>query len=196
MKMKIIYICILLLIVIFGTACIGFDKAVVTFSINEDGSGSGKAIFQNIYSIEDYYKDVRLTDFASLIDEYLNDNGFEYDFPGYNIQEKKLFEKNNQLWGQLDFSFEHYSDINIWKYEKCDCCPWILYIDPYTMEVISNSNGEIEVDEDDEVSKIIWDSETNEFQFTVELSEYYYDDYDIHPLLQIWQMWKKDIKKD
>ncbi len=135
------YIVMAVLAAVLLTGCLTPVYKEYTINVNPDGSGSGTIRFVDIISGEPWDEGEIQSDFRELIEEYLGGSYFEEDYYGMTVKEKKLYEEDGVLVGQIDFNFKSLSTLKFYRYEKCDCCPWMnteLLEDEHLIE----TNGE------------------------------------------------------
>jgi len=135
-----IYIFIFLFSILF-TGCLGYKLR--TYKIEFTGKTSGRITitYENISS---YHFDSTLTiaealktDYNELISSYLEGDMIEQEYPDAKFVSKNLYEKNNELWGEIVFEFNKLSEVYLFQYDKHS--PFISsYSDDYY-----SSNGEV-----------------------------------------------------
>ena len=152
------------------SGCLGYAKREYRFTLNPDGSGSGIIRFVNIVSIDENSgsenaKDVSFKDFATLISDHLEGTEFENNHPNLKVTEKKLYEEDSVLVGEVRFTFTSIDSIGFLRRPQCDCCP-ILYINAFgeNDEKIVETNGKL-VEGVASSPFVEWDGKTEEFTF-------------------------------
>lgn len=155
------------------TGCLGVEKKEYSFKLNPDGSGSGSIRYINIVSQDDQSeseegKDVSFKDFAELVSDYMDGTKFEDDHPYFKVTEKKLYEENGILIGEVKFTFATLDSTGFYRKLKCDCCP-VLYFNKGDGgdETIIETNGK-QVENVAPSPFIEWESGTKEFTFVTQ----------------------------
>ncbi len=164
--------------------CLTSEYKEYHYRINQDGSGEGTMKFVNLVSEEDDEQDVSLKDFEELISDYYEGEQFSEDNPHLTITDKKLYEEDGMLMGEVVFTFDNADSIGFFQYEDCDCCPWMLYIGSIS-ETFLESNGTY-LGADRDFPMIIWEEGQDEFNFKTHLKE---DMSDGHGLLALYKTW-------
>jgi hypothetical protein len=156
------------------TGCLGIEKKEYSFKLNPDGSGSGTIRYINIVSQDDKSdseegKDVSFKDFAELVSDYMDGTKFEDDHPYFKVTEKKLYEENGILIGEVKFTFSSLDSTGFYRKPKCDCCP-VLYFNKSDggEETIAETNGKL-VENVASSAFIEWEGNTREFAFKTTL---------------------------
>ncbi|MDP8210580.1 MAG: hypothetical protein RAO94_00215 [Candidatus Stygibacter australis] len=174
-----------LFISLFLTGCLTTEFKEYRFTINSDGSGSGSIKFINLVSEEDDEKDVSFADFQELINDYLQGEQFETDNPAYQVTSKELYEENGQICATVEFTFTHYSDVNFFQYDECNCAPMMYYAGDLS-ETVIEIDGE-SVTEDESIPVYTWDSQVKNFYIKTSVKE---DMTDAHNFLDLYKLWK------
>lgn len=186
---KIIKMLALFVVAVSLTGCLSSEKKEYSYKVNGDGSGSGKIKFVNIISQKDDGKDVSFSDFGELVDKYLNGEQFETDNPNLVVTDKKLYEEDGKLMGEVTFTFKSLSDINFIIEPGCDCSP-IFYPMSTFSETFESSNGTY-LGENSSATMIKWPSGTKEFTFTTVVTS---DLKETVSLLGMYKTWKESNK--
>ncbi|MBN2572420.1 MAG: hypothetical protein JXA68_09855 [Ignavibacteriales bacterium] len=163
-----IILSIIVTITFMLSSCLSVEKKEYSFKVNTDGTGEGKIKYINIISEMDDSSDVSDVDFDELINNYINGTYFEDENPNLFVTDKRLFEENGVLCGEVIFTFNSFQQIGFYKYPKCDCSP-VMYNLGNLSETYEISNGEYLGDET-AMYFIVWESETKEFEFTTIVS--------------------------
>lgn len=184
-RINIALISVIILSMLF-TGCLTVEKKEYTFELNPDGTGKGSIRFVNIVSEEDEEKDVSFKDFGELISDYMEGDQFEQDNPYFSVTDKKLYEENDQLMGLVNFTFTQMDSIGFYRYENCNCAPYIYYLGSLS-ETLTETNGKY-LGEDRDYPMIVWSPDTKVFKFTTIVKE---DMSDAHSLLPMYRTWKE-----
>ncbi len=177
------YIAMAILAAVLLTGCLTPVTKEYKINVNSDGSGKGTIRFVDIISSEPEDDAEMQSDFDELINDYLEGTYFEDDYPGMIVTDKKLFEEKGVLVGQIDFEFESIEALEFFRYDECDCCPWML-LGLISDENLITSNGET-VDGENPI--YIWPPDTKEMEFTTVLSS----KSDGKSLLPLYKEWKQ-----
>lgn len=172
---------------IIMNGCLTVQEKEYNFQINADGSGKGTIKFVNIVSEEDEEKDVSFKDFGELIDSYIEGDQFEQENPYYNVTEKKIYEENGVLMGEVTFTFDDADSIGFYKDETCNCAPYIYYLGSLS-ETFAETNGTY-LGETNDFPLITWTPDTKKFYFKTIVKE---DMSDAHSLLPLYKTWKEN----
>ncbi len=175
----------LLAVMVIGLGgCLTPEYKEYHYRINQDGTGEGTMKFINIVSEEEDEEDVSAKDFGELISDYYEGEQFSEDNPHFTITDKKLYEEDGMLMGEVWFTFDNADSIGFYRHEDCDCCPWMLYIGSIS-ETFLESNGTY-LGADQDFPMIIWDEDQEEFYFKTHLKE---DMSNGHCLLPLYKTW-------
>lgn len=150
--------------------CLTVETKEYSFKIKKDRSGSGKIKFINVMSdSKDSLEQVE-NDYSDLIESYLHGKKPEDEFQGTKNIEKKLFEEDNQLCGEITFEFEDITKLKFYKYK--DSGPWCYYISNFNFssgaESFFSSNG---IYGGEHMPVIFWDGGQSEFEFKTTLTQ-------------------------
>lgn len=157
---KLIQVLLLLFIGMSLSSCLTTEYKEYSFKINKDGSGSGIIKYINILSQEDDGSNVTATDFGELIDNYLNGSAFEEENPFYKITNKRLFEEEGVLCGEIEFTFFYIDSIGFTQFADCDCSPLMYYLGSLSETLIDTDGNYLGLDRDFPI--ITWDAGTKE----------------------------------
>ena len=176
----------LICLVVMINGCLTSQYKEYHFKLNKDGSGSGTIKFVNLLSQEDNGEDVSDADFTELVDNYLNGTSFEDDNPHMKVSNKKLYQADSMLIGEVTFTFDNLDSIGFYRYTDCKCCPTMFYLGSLS-ETLMESNGTY-LGENRELPILIWDPEVDEFSFKTMVTE---DISECHSLLPMYETWKE-----
>lgn len=164
-KSLILKLSVVFFVSIFLTGCLTVEKKHYEYTLNADGSGSGKIVYENIVSSKDEEKDVSITDFAELMDGYMNGDRFESDNPNFTVTGKNLYEKNGQLWGEVTFTFANAMDAGILFEKDCNCTPVYVNISDFSEE-FDTSNSGVFLGAESKINLIKYPSGTKKIEFS------------------------------
>jgi hypothetical protein len=185
--MKKIKVFLLLLSVIIFSSCLTSEFKEYRFKINPDGSGSGKIKYTNIMSQDDDGENVSFKDFDELITEWIEGTSFEDENPYLNVTDKRLFEENGVLCGEVTFTFNSIDSIGFLRIKDCACAPLMYYLGALS-ETFVNSNGAY-LGEKTDMPFIQWDGNTKDIYFKTQVQE---DTEDCRSLLALYNLWKDE----
>jgi hypothetical protein len=141
------------------TGCLTVETKEYRFKLKSDQSGEATIRFENIHSESDDTLDVSKDDFAHLIDAYVKGNKLEMDNPGFHNVQKRLFEENGVLVGEITFTFDSLSVVRMFKYDNAS--PY-MYLASTSMssEHFLSSNGTLGAQW---MPVVFWPKSTREF---------------------------------
>ncbi|MBK7381342.1 MAG: hypothetical protein IPJ03_20570 [Ignavibacteriales bacterium] len=171
------------------SGCLTTQYKEYSYKVNKDGSGSGKILFYNIVSQLDDGKNVSFKDFGELVDDYLNGTRFEDDNLKLKVTDKKLFEKDGMLMGEVAFNFESLDSIGFFITKNCDCSPIMYHLSNYN-ETFIESNGKW-LGADGNFPVIVWEDGSRELKFKTAAQE---DVTEANSLLPMWKTYKETAK--
>ena len=97
------------------TGCLTPEYKEYYYTINDDGTGEGRMKFINLVSEEEDEEDVSAKDFGELITDYYEGEQFSEDNPHLTITDKKLYEEEGMLMGEVWFTFESADSIGFYR---------------------------------------------------------------------------------
>jgi hypothetical protein len=177
---------ILTALVVMTSGCLTSQYKEYHFKVNKDGSGSGTIKFVNLLSQEDNGEDVSDADFTELVDNYLNGTSFEDDNPHLTVSDKKLYQLDSMLVGEVTFVFDNLDSIGFYRYVDCKCSPTMFYLGSLS-ETFVESNGTY-LGANRDLPILIWDPKADEFNFKTVVTE---DITECHSLLPMYEIWKE-----
>ncbi len=133
---------ILALVAIFVPVpgCLIVETKEYHITLKDGGSGEARIVFNDIQSETDDTVDVSKSDFDQLIDLYLHGSQFERDNPGYNNVEKRLYEKEGKLNGEVTLAFDSLAVMRLFRYDNEG--PLMYFVgSPLSSEVMIETNG-------------------------------------------------------
>ncbi len=178
---------LLLSAVILLTGCLISERKEYTFKVAADGTGSGTVKYINLVSQNDEGKDVSFKDFAELVTDYIEGDKFLDENPAWTITDKKLYEKDGTLWGEVSFTFTSWDSAGFLRETGCACCPTYYYLEEVNNENYESSNGTF-LKEYGKIPLIAFEPAMKEFTIRTTVQE---DLSDTSPLLPHYKSWKK-----
>lgn len=179
---------LLMTLAMLCSGCLVAEKKEYRFTLNPDGSGSGTIKFVNIVSQDDEEKDVSFKDFAELVTDYLEGTKWEGENEHFTVTNKKLFEANGVLVGEVSFTFTDWNAAGFLLTNKCECCPALYHFEGMNNENYASSNGNFLGADGGGLPLIEFASGAKEFQ----IDTYYLENLDgTHPLTKHYKGWKK-----
>jgi len=179
---KIFTLFILSYFVITIQGCLTVETKDYYFKIKKDNSGEGWIRYSNIMTDKDTAGSVE-TDYQTLIESYLNGDALKNDMPNIKITDKRLYEEDDQLCGELKFTFDDITKLKFYKYK--DTCPWCYHFSSFEMiggtESYFSSNGTYG---GENMPVIFWDGTQKEFKFKTTVSQ---PGKSTKSLLEIWK---------
>ena len=173
--------------ILFLSSCLTTEFKEYRFKINPDGTGAGLIKYTNIMSQDDDGENVTFKDFDELISEWFDGTAFEAENPNLKVIDKRLFEENGMLCGEVSFSFENIDSIGFLRFKDCSCAPLLYYLGALN-EIFTNSNGTY-LGSGTEMPFIKWDGKTSDIYFKTRVQE---DTEDCRGLLSLYQIWKEE----
>jgi hypothetical protein len=170
-KHRLLPILLVTLCALGASGCLTAERKEIVLSVKPDGSGSGKITFFNILSAEEG-KDVSLNDY-----KYLKGTKFEDFYPQYFNFNKRLYEQDGRLIGEITFDFSHYEDAGLFRYQNKG--PWMYFIGMKSdvgVDHYDTSNGTLG---SDQMPVVFWPDGTTEFKIS---SKFERSDLDLHQL--------------
>lgn len=179
---KICSLLFLFYLVISIQGCLTIESKEYSFKIKKDYSGEGTIKFINIMTDKDTAGSVE-TDYQTLIDSYLNGDGLSSDLPDVKITDRKLFEEDHQLCGEVKFEFSDIRKLKFYKYK--DTGPWCYHFSSFELlggtESYFSSNGTYG---GEMMPVIFWEGDVKDFHFKTSVTQ---PGKYTKSLLEIWQ---------
>lgn len=123
------------------TGCLTVEKKEYTFELTGPNSGKLTIKYINLLSSMDDSTDVSAEDFEELLSSYIYGESLETDYPEATNIEKRLFEENGVLCGEVTMEFNDLSAVKLFQYQ--DAGPYMLNIGSFLdTETYIDSNGE------------------------------------------------------
>jgi hypothetical protein len=166
---------------LFFSSCLTVEKKIYKYEFTGKNTGTLTIIYYNLSSTNDS-EGVARTDFAELIDTYLNGTKPEDEFPGAKVIKKELYEENGKLCARLVLGF---SDLKTAKIYQADPkAQYMLHLSSFS-ESYSTSNGtwggEI-------MPVVFWDRKLKILDVTTTVEKNIDNTYS---LLDMYKEWKK-----
>lgn len=130
----------LFILALIMTSCLTVEKKEYNFEMTGDNSGKMTIRYINILSVMDDGNDVSAADFQELLDKYINGDQIIQDFPGATNIQKRLYEENEQLCGEVTLDFPDLSAARLYQFDKKS--PVMMCISAaFDSETYVSSNG-------------------------------------------------------
>ncbi len=129
------------LLIFIVSGCLTVEKKEYTIEMTGPNSGKFTIKYINLLSSSDDSTDVSAEDFEELLSNYIYGHAMETDFPeAINIQ-KRLFEENGVLCGEVTMEFDDLSAVKLYRYQNSG--PYMMNIGLFLdTETYFESNGE------------------------------------------------------
>ncbi len=154
----------------------------MSYTINPDGSGTGRIVFQNLMSMEAGDGDVSVQDYGELITSYVQGNRFGETNPGLDSIATRLFEKDGALFGEVTFTFTSYNAVGLYRFNGLG--PFMFHVgstSDVTTERFESSNGTLG---GDKMPVVFWPDTTTSFTVVASIQE---PEPDTHSLLPLYR---------
>jgi hypothetical protein len=120
--------------------CLIVETKEYHITLKNGKAGEARIVFNKIQSETEDTVDVSKADFDQLIDQYLHGSQFERDNPGYKNVEKRLYEKDGKLNGEMTFAFDSLAVMRLFRYSNEG--PIMYFVgSPLSSEVMVETNG-------------------------------------------------------
>jgi hypothetical protein len=100
------------------SSCLTVEKKEYKWELTGTNSGKLTITYINIMSDMDDETDVSQEDFDELLNDYLYGSYIENRYPMASNIEKRLFVKNNQLWGEVTMEFTDLQAVHLYQHDK------------------------------------------------------------------------------
>ncbi len=128
-----------ILFAVLLTSCLTIERKEYSFEITGEESGILTVKYINIMSMKSDGGDVE-TDFNELMDNYVDGDLIEKQYPFAKLISKRLYEENGQLCGELKFEFSELNAVKLYQYNQIG--PYMLSLHNGSgMEEFTGSNG-------------------------------------------------------
>jgi hypothetical protein len=142
--------------VLFLSGCLTCEKKEYSFELTGKDSGRLTIRFINIMSTMDDTVDVSEDDFSSLLTDYYEGTEIENGFADAKVVDKKLFEENGILCGQIVLEFTNLAMGHLYQYHGKGPLMYCLSCNSIDNEYYAASNGEFG---GDAMPVVFWDSD-------------------------------------
>lgn len=160
------FISVLFIFLFALTSCLTVEKKEYTYELKNDHSGVLKIKYINIYSIMDDGQDVSAKDFNELVEKYMNGDQLVQDFPAATKIDKRLFEENGQLCGEVTIEFNDLNSARLYQYDRN--CPIMMNISTaFDSETYISSNGSYG---NDHMPVVFWPENSKKLVVTTSVS--------------------------
>jgi len=165
---KTLFIFLIAVFAVYIQGCLVVETKEYTFSMKKNGSGEVTIKYINIMTDSKDSAGVPETDYQDLIDSYLKGHKLQEEFPEAKNIEKRLFEEDNQLCGEVKFEFDDITKFKFYKYK--DKGPWCYYLSAgmFGGEQYFSSNGTYG---GENMPVIFWDGGEKTFEFKTTVTQ-------------------------
>ncbi|HPM93481.1 MAG TPA: hypothetical protein PKZ74_11800 [Bacteroidales bacterium] len=132
----------LIMTVLFLSGCLTCEKKEYTFQFTGKDSGRLTIKYINILSTMDDTIDVSEEDFASLMTDYIEGSEIENEFPDATVVDKRLFEENGVLCGEIVLEFSNLTACHLYQHKGKGPIMYCLGCYSIDSEYYGSSNGE------------------------------------------------------
>ena len=153
-------------LLILFTGCLTVEKKEYIIELTDGTSGTLTVKYYNIMSQPDDGKDVSLEDFGILVDDYLNGDKVNENFPNTTIISKELFEANGMLCGKVVLKFNALKYVKLYRHHVKGPYMWNIFNS--FSEKVETTNGEYD---EDKFSAIFWSENTKIFKISTIANE-------------------------
>ena len=151
---------------ILFTGCLTVEKKEYIIELTDGTSGTLTVNYYNIMSQPDDGKDVSLEDFGILVDDYLNGDKVNENFPNTTIISKELFEANGMLCGKVVLKFNALKDVKLYRHHEKGPYMWNIF--KSFSETLETTDGEYDKDK---FSAVFWSENTKIFKISTIANE-------------------------
>lgn len=120
-------------------SCLTVEKKEYTFTLTSKDKGELKIKYINIMSIKDDSVDVSDQDFEELINNYIQGDDILKEYPDTKVKNKRIFEENGVLCGEVILEFNNLDACHLYKYDKKS--PYMFHFKSLDNEGYLSSNG-------------------------------------------------------
>jgi hypothetical protein len=142
MKKTLLALPALALALLFISGCLTCEKKEYTIKMTGKNSGTFTIKYINLMSSMDDSLDVSDEDFMSLINDYYTGSSIEDEYPGTTLVDKKLFEENGVLCGEITLAFTDISQIKLYQHQGKGAYMYPLNCGSLDSETFYGGNGE------------------------------------------------------
>jgi len=166
---KVLFIFLISVFSVYMQGCLTVETKEYTFKLKKNGSGEVTIKYINIMTDSKDSAGVPESDYTELISSYLKGSKIQEDYPNAKNIEKRLFEEDNQLCGEVKFEFDDITKFKFYKYK--DKGPWCYYLSSsmgmFGGEQYFSSNGTYG---GENMPIIFWDGGQKKFEFKTAVS--------------------------
>ena len=149
------------------SSCLTVEKKEYKWELTGPNSGKLTITYINIMSDMDDSLDVSAEDFDELLNSYLNGSYIDDRYSLATSVEKRLFDKDNQLWGEVVVEFDNLEAVQVYQFEKKG--PFMFCVNTAEdTETFMDSNGEYG---GDYMPVVFWGSKNKELNLTTLIQE-------------------------
>jgi len=137
---KIVTIVLIASMAVAFTSCLTVEKKYYTFELTGKNAGKLTIKYVNIMSSGNSdTTDESQKDFDELTADYILGDKMQNDFPTATNINKRLFEENGQLCGELTLNFPDLKAAKLFQYDAKS--PFMFYMSSFNTEYYIESNG-------------------------------------------------------
>jgi hypothetical protein len=167
MKKNAIKLLAIAIIAFMVSSCLTVEKKEYNWEITGTNSGKLTITYINIMSDMDDTLDVSVEDFDELLSSYLYGTYIDDRYPMASNIEKRLFVKDNQLWGEVIMDFDDLAAVQLYQYDKKG--PFMFCVNTAEdSETYEESNGEFG---GDYMPIVFWPKKTETLELTTLIQE-------------------------
>ncbi|HPS83478.1 MAG TPA: hypothetical protein PLA88_04120 [Bacteroidales bacterium] len=183
--MKILKFVAVAILAFLISSCLTVEKKKYKFEITGKSTGKLTITYVNIFSQMDDSTDVSEQDFDELINDYLNGEKFAESFPLAKDIQKRLYEENGQLNGEVTMNFESLEAVRLYQMNKKSpiCFNVGQSIDSESFESTNGTYGN-----KDYMNVVFWSPKAKSLEVTTTVNEYNPDD--CVSLVKQYRRWK------
>jgi hypothetical protein len=147
-------------------SCLHVEKKQYTFELTGENSGKLTIKYINIFSNkESDTVDISEKDYDEMVNQYLEGNKLEEDYPGARNFKKRVFEENGVLCGEVTMEFENLDVVKLFKYDKAS--PMMYYYKGSGDEKFLETNGKTT----NSMPVVFWDKSMKKLVLTTKQDE-------------------------
>ena len=139
MKRNLTILFILLITSSIFTGCLTIEKKEYSFEMTGKNSGKLTIKYVNIMSSEGDSLQAVNADFDELTSSYMMGDKLQNDYPNTTNIQKRLFEENGVLCGEVTMSFPNLAAVKLYQYDTKS--PFMLSLGFLDSETFAESNG-------------------------------------------------------
>jgi hypothetical protein len=149
------------------SSCLTVEKKEYKWEITGPSSGTLTITYINIMSDMDDSLDVTEADFNEVLNDYLYGTYIDERYPMASNIEKRLFVKDNQLWGEVIMQFDNLEAVHLYQHDKKG--PFMFCVNTAEdSESYGESNGEYG---GDYMPVVFWPVKSKELNLTTLINE-------------------------